>query len=195
MCPSPSFCLLAAWSLSVFQQCTYIQFQNTFHPAICTSYWPICLPSFNSQKVTFALILAPFLGFNMITEISAFSTENPFSEASSSLSRLSPGSSLFPPQHIFFPSLLLPGELVTHLPALGLIFVLSLNAPFIPGLQEFHMTVSLDALIYLVPVLYHVLWLFILAVKDPCQFTPALFFYPLLPTSSHYRERSYAPSA
>lgn len=91
MCPSPSFSLLAAWSLSVFQQCTYIQFQNTFHPAICTSYWPICLPSFNSQKVTFALILAPFLGFNMITQISAFSTENPFSEASFSLSRLSAG--------------------------------------------------------------------------------------------------------
>lgn len=44
------------------------------------------------------------------------------------------GSSVFPHWHIFFPWLLLPGELVTNLLALGLIFVLSLNAPFVPDL-------------------------------------------------------------
>ena len=85
-CPSPYFSLLAVCSLSVFQGGTYIQFWKTFHPSICTSYWPICLPSFNSQQVPFALIFSPFMFFNLITQISAVSAEN-----AKSLSWLSPG--------------------------------------------------------------------------------------------------------
>lgn len=193
MCSSPSFFLLAGCSLSVFQQGTYIQFWRTFHPSICTSYWPICLPSFNSQQVTFTLIFSSFLVFNLITQFSTFSAENAFSEASFSLSRLSPGFISLSSSAHFLP-LAFAAWWACDSPA-SLIFVSSLNAPFVLALQEFYMAVSLDALICLIPAPYHVLWLFILAVKDPCQFTPSFFCCPLLSTSSQYRERSYAAFA
>lgn len=102
--PSTSVFLLAGWSLSVFQQGTYSHFWKTFHSSICTSYWPICLPSFNSQQVTFALIFSSFLVLNLITQISAFSAENAFSEASFSLSQLSPAF-IIPSSSAHFPPL------------------------------------------------------------------------------------------
>lgn len=133
MCPSPSFFLVAGCSLSVFQQGTYTQFWKIFYPSICTSYWPICLPPFNSQQVTFALIFSSFLFFNLRFLPSLL--KMPFLRPHSACLDWVLGSSFFPPWRILFPWLLLPGELVTHLLALGLIFLSSLNAPFVPALQ------------------------------------------------------------
>lgn len=109
--------------LSGLQQGTYIQLEKTFHLSICTSYWPICLLSLNSKQVTFAFIFSSFLFSNLITQISIFSAENDFSEASFSPSQMTPDSSFFLPLHVFFLWLLMPVKLRAHLLALGCVFV------------------------------------------------------------------------
>lgn len=109
--------------LSGLQQGTYIQLGKTFHLSICTSYWPICLLSLNSKQVTFAFIFSSFLFSSLITQISIFSAENDFSEASFSPSQMTPDSSFFLPLHVFFLWLLMPVKLRAHLLALGCVFV------------------------------------------------------------------------
>lgn len=109
--------------LSGLQQGTYIQLGKTFHLSICTSYWPIYLLSLNSKQVTFAFIFSSFLFSSLITQISIFSAENDFSEASFSPSQMSPDSSFFLLLHVFFLWLLVPVKLQAYLLVLGCIFV------------------------------------------------------------------------
>lgn len=183
------FFLLVSWLFSVSIPAGHLpSILKTFYPSICNSCWPVCLPSVNSQQVPSALFLPFFLFFNLI---SAFFAETLPSEASFSLPQLSAGVIL----------------LLTHfLPSASAVcwacdspsnswpyLCIISECSFCPWSIGVSFGLSLVALIYFISVWRHVLWLFILAVKDPCQFTPAFFCYPLLSISSQCRERSYTP--
>lgn len=143
--PQTHFLWPTVYFLPVLQQGTYIQLEKISISLSLFSTGPFA--SFYSTACRWLLhhfLFFSFLVSNLITPISIISSENAFS--SFSLSPMSPSSSFFHPWHIFLPCLLMPGRLRAHLLAVGHVFVWSLNTPFVPALQEFHMAVSLDAL-------------------------------------------------
>lgn len=157
MCPSPSYSLLSVLPLSIPAGHLHPILKN--FPSLHLLYFLLThLPSLLQEPASkFALTLSYYLGFflNWSLGILPSLLKVLFLRPHSSYLSWVLGSSFFPPRHIFFPWLLLPAQLMTHqelMLALGLIFVSTLNAPFVPALQEFHVAVSLNALIFLTPI-------------------------------------------